>query len=56
MQLTRAVDLVFPRSGQVVTVQVPMDVFEQVRLVSTSLLSFISFSRACIPNELLNRK
>ncbi|MEN6372694.1 MAG: hypothetical protein ABFD64_11860 [Armatimonadota bacterium] len=55
MQLTRSVDLVFPRSGQVVSVQVPVDVFDQVMQVSKSLLSFVSFRCACIPSELLDR-
>lgn len=55
MQLTRCVELVFPRSGQRVAVQVPIDVFEQVMRVNQSLLSFLMRSRACVPNDLLNR-
>ncbi len=55
MQLTKRVELLFPRSGQVVAVQIPLDVFDQVRNVNRTLLSFVSRFQACVPNELLNR-
>ena len=55
MQLTRKIELVFPRSGQVVAVQVPTDIYEQEMLVNKTLLSSISRLRACVPSELLNR-
>ena len=41
MQETRRIELVFPRSGQVVPIQVPVEVFELVQVVNQMLLSFI---------------
>lgn len=55
MKLTRSIELVFPRSGQTVAVQVPADIFEQVQRVNLQLSSFISRYDACVPSELLNR-
>ena len=41
MHDTVCIELVFPRSGQVLPVQVPADVFELVQTVNQVLLSFI---------------
>jgi len=55
MQLTRRIELVFPRSGQVVAIQVPAEIFEKILRVNLTLLSFLSRSRACVPGELMTK-
>jgi hypothetical protein len=56
MQLTQRVELVFPRSGQTVAILVPVDLFDCIVRVNRTLLSFVSKSRACVPNELFSRQ
>lgn len=55
MQLTRCIDLVFPRSGQTLAVQVPAELFEQIERVNGLLLSFLKQNCAVVPNEHLIR-
>ena len=53
MQETICVELVFPRSGQIVPVQVPVEIFELVMQINQKLLSFI-FSKT-IPSSCFDR-
>lgn len=40
-EATRCVELVFPRSGQILPVEVPVEIFELVQTLNQLLLSFI---------------
>lgn len=51
MQHTRRIQLLFPRSGQVVAVDVPDDIVQRVLRVNLLLSSFLLGNRACIPAE-----
>jgi|GEM_PF-2774666 hypothetical protein len=55
MKLTKRVELVFPRSGQTLAVNVPVELFETIMRINATLLSITSYGRALIPNELLTR-
>jgi hypothetical protein len=50
----RVVELVFPRSGQVLPVQVPVEIFELVSQINHKLLSFI-FSSDAMSSSFLDR-